>query len=125
VMYAGWLAEIGPTDAVLNPPQHPYTEALLSAVPLADPALPQRPRNMQRSDTVPSAGAAMGCPFQARCPRKLGTICETETPPIRVPQPGHALACHIPLAELRKVQPLLRTRSKKAVASCHPNAAPR
>src|SRR5581483_4959255 len=79
VMYLGTVAEAGPVDAVFAPPSHPYTEALLSAVPVTDPD-DRRPRILLEG-TLPSATALpRGCPFASRCPRYLGALCD-ETPP--------------------------------------------
>jgi peptide/nickel transport system ATP-binding protein len=49
-----------------------------------------------------------GCPFVTRCPRKLGKICEDERPPVQMAADGHAIACHIPLEELRKIEPVIK-----------------
>lgn len=96
VMYRGAIVEEGPVDAVLHPPWHPYTEALLSAIPQLDrDAGVQRIR--LRGDTVEQGTEVRGCRFQHRCPRKLGAICETETPPMLQAGPGHTIACHIPI----------------------------
>lgn len=102
VMYAGKIVEIGSATAVLEPPYHPYTEALLAAIPLPDPALANRHRGVLKTD-VTNARAEAGCPFHPRCARKLGTICETVTPPIVEAAPGHHIVCHIPLEDLKKI----------------------
>ena len=102
VMYAGRIVEIGATAEVLEPPYHPYTEVLLSAIP--DSTVPRRERLVPRSDPAPSgAQRVRGCPYHARCPRKVGAVCETTPPPmLRMPS-GHEIACHIPLGELEKL----------------------
>jgi peptide/nickel transport system ATP-binding protein len=94
VMYRGAIVEEGPAGAVLKPPYHPYTEALLSAIPEvgADGSV-QRIR--LRGDVVEQDGMVRGCRFQNRCQRKLGAICETETPPVHALPGGHRIACHI------------------------------
>jgi oligopeptide/dipeptide ABC transporter ATP-binding protein len=109
VMYGGVLMEEGPTPALLEPPFHPYTEALLSAVPLADPTLAARKRVRLRHNSSGVDRPERGCRFQNRCPRKLGRICEEQTPPAIEASPGHRIACHIPLQELRALQPVLTT----------------
>jgi peptide/nickel transport system ATP-binding protein len=109
VMYMGKLCEVGSVDALFAPPYHPYTEALLSAIPLPDPASVQR--KVRLEGPVPSpVDPGPGCRFQSRCPRKLGTLCELESPPAREAAPGHVIVCHIPLEELRRVPPVIEDR---------------
>jgi len=103
VMYLGILMEWGDAEDVFAPPFHPYTEALLSAIPVADPDIRQRPIRLEGS--VPSAAnVPSGCRFHTRCPRKIGRICETETPPWREGRNHHSIYCHIPLEELKRLQ---------------------
>jgi len=103
VMYLGHVVESGPAEAIYAPPYHPYTEALLSAVPFPDPTVEQK--SIRLSGSVPSAlNPPSGCRFHTRCPRKLGEICERETPPWQDAGNGHRIFCHIPLEELRKVE---------------------
>jgi peptide/nickel transport system ATP-binding protein len=103
VMYLGALVEWGDARDVFAPPYHPYTEALLSAIPVADPDVAQRPIRLEGS--VPSALAIpAGCRFHTRCPRKIGPLCEKAMPPWREGRSGHRIACHIPLDELAKLQ---------------------
>jgi peptide/nickel transport system ATP-binding protein len=102
VMYLGQIVEIGPAEAIYTPPYHPYTEALLSAVPIPDPRVEQA--RIRLSGTVPSAlNPPAGCRFHTRCPRKLGAICEMQTPPWQVAATGQRIFCHIPLAELSRM----------------------
>jgi len=106
VMYLGKVCEIGPSEAVYAPPYHPYTEALLSAVPTPDPRVKQK--LIRLSGTVPSAlDPPTGCRFNTRCPRKVGEICENEEPPVIEVGGGHRIHCHIPLKELREIEPVL------------------
>jgi peptide/nickel transport system ATP-binding protein len=106
VMYLGKPCEIGSSESIYAPPYHPYTEALLSAVPIPDPRAQQK--QIRLSGTVPSAVTPpTGCRFHTRCPRELGEICETEEPPRRDAGSGHYIYCHIPLEELRKVEPVV------------------
>ena len=107
VMYAGAVCEEGPTQNLLKPPYHPYTEALLSAIPLPDPRAAARQRIRLRGDAPGSGSSARGCRFAHRCPRKLGPICDEQAPPAVDAAPGHRIACHIPLDELRKIPPVL------------------
>ncbi len=103
VVYLGHVMEIGDATSVLTPPFHPYTEALLSAVPLADPDVKQKP--IRLGGTVPSAmDVPPGCRFHPRCPRCLGEVCRTEEPPWRVGEGDHRIYCHIPLDELARAQ---------------------
>jgi peptide/nickel transport system ATP-binding protein len=94
VMYLGRLCEIGLVDQVFSPPHHPYTRALLSAVPSIDP---QATREAIRLiGPVPSAkNPPSGCRFHTRCPQKIGSICEEKTPPAYEPVPGHIIHCHL------------------------------
>jgi peptide/nickel transport system ATP-binding protein len=99
VMYRGAIVEEGPVDNVLQPPWHPYTEALLSAIPdIGRGGVSLRIR--LKGDAV-EQGEVRGCRFQHRCPRKIGAICETDTPPVVEPSPGHRIACHIRYEPLR------------------------
>jgi peptide/nickel transport system ATP-binding protein len=105
VMYLGQICETGRTEEVFAPPYHPYTAALLSAVPVPDP---HRPAPRIRLDgPVPSAAdPPTGCRFHTRCPRKVGAICETTVPPVQGASATHRIACHIPLAELGTLPPI-------------------
>jgi peptide/nickel transport system ATP-binding protein len=103
VMYLGQVMEAGAAERVFEPPYHPYTEALLSAAPTIDTS--RRRQRIVLSGELPSALAPpSGCPFHTRCHRKLGAICETERPPERMSQDGHRILCHIPPADLVRMQ---------------------
>ena len=102
VLYLGRLMELGPAGTVFEPPHHPYTEALLSAVPTLEGE--QRPRIDLEGDIPSAADPPSGCVFHTRCPRKLGAICEQEEPPLAEVEPEHFLRCHISIDELRRVQ---------------------
>ncbi|MBS3766472.1 ABC transporter ATP-binding protein, partial [Candidatus Bipolaricaulota bacterium] len=108
VMYLGRLVEVGPTNEILNPPYHPYTEALLSSVSVPDPDVEQK--RIRLEGAVPSArDVPSGCRFHTRCPRKIGKICEEEEPPTRSVGDGeHTITCHIPIEELKEVEPVLQ-----------------
>ncbi len=109
VMYLGEIVDIGPAEAIYAPPYHPYTEALLSAIPVPDPAAP--PQRIRLAGPVPSAvDPPSGCRFHTRCPRRRllpdgGRICETDAPPWRDAGGGHRILCHIPLETLRALPP--------------------
>jgi peptide/nickel transport system ATP-binding protein len=117
VMYLGQIVELGPAEAIYAPPYHPYTEALLSAVPIPDPDAEQK--EIRLSGNVPSAlNPPSGCRFHTRCPRRQemlsddGKICETEVPPWRTSTKGHRILCHIPIEDLEKVEPVVHSRKE-------------
>jgi peptide/nickel transport system ATP-binding protein len=99
VLYLGRIMEVGPAEAVFAGPHHPYTEALLSAVPAIDGLHPER---IKLTGEIPSAAdPPSGCVFHTRCPRRLSTgVCEAVEPPLLDGAPGHSIRCHIPLSEL-------------------------
>lgn len=104
VMYLGQICEIGSTQEVFAPPYHPYTEALLSAIPLPDPTA--RQRNLRLTGPVPSmVSPPTGCRFHTRCPRQLGDMCKHRTPIEHASPTGHRIWCHIPWDELTRVSP--------------------
>ena len=102
VMYLGWLVDVGTADAVFSPPHHPYTEALLSAIPTID-LDESRPR-IELAGALPSpSDPPSGCRFHTRCHRYLGDICKDQEPPWQ--RDGeHQYRCHIPPEELRAAQ---------------------
>jgi peptide/nickel transport system ATP-binding protein len=103
VVYLGRAWEIGSAQEVFSPPYHPYTEALLSAIPIPD--VDVRQQRIRLEGSVPSAiDIPSGCRFHTRCPRKIGPICETEDPPWQNVSRYHSICCHIPLDELRQLQ---------------------
>jgi peptide/nickel transport system ATP-binding protein len=107
VMYLGKIVEFGSVEEVFTPPYHPYTEALLSAVPIPDPDVNQTRVILEGS--IPSVtNLPPGCPFATRCPRKIGAICDTTPPPDQIEPGGHRIACHIPLAELAAFDPVVK-----------------
>jgi len=103
VLYLGRLMELGPAERVFSGPHHPYTEALLSAVPSLDG---QRPDRIRLTGEIPSAAnPPTGCVFHTRCPRKLSSgICESTEPPLAEVEPGHLMSCHIPIDQLTTLQ---------------------
>ncbi|RWP83974.1 MAG: ABC transporter ATP-binding protein [Mesorhizobium sp.] len=111
VLYLGRIMEIGPSERVFEGPNHPYTEALLSAVPNLDGTQNTR---IRLSGEIPSAAnEPPGCVFQSRCPRKIGPICETTKPPLIEAEPGHAIRCHIPAADLERLQEHYKASARK------------
>ena len=102
VLYLGRLMELGPAEVVFDAPHHPYTEALLSAVPTIDGGGRER---IKLAGEIPSAAAPpTGCVFHTRCHRKVGAICEEVEPPLVEVEGGHRMRCHIPIGELRRLQ---------------------
>ena len=100
VLYRGNIVETGSTDQVFSGPNHPYTELLLSSIPLPDPDAPRVRLALQSEIRAEAAAETAGCPFKGRCHRKLGAICDTAFPPLRTVGPGHVALCHIPVADL-------------------------
>ena len=95
VMYLGRIAELGPRDVLFDAPLHPYTEALLSAVPEADPdAETDRPRIILKGDVPSPSKPPKGCNFCTRCP-KVMDICKSVKPTLREIMPGRHVACHL------------------------------
>ncbi|MBP7000902.1 ABC transporter ATP-binding protein [Amaricoccus sp.] len=110
VMYLGYVVEIGTTEQVFAPPYHPYTEALLSAVPIADVTV-EKNRILLQGDVPSAVNPPPGCPFQTRCPRKRqvpGDLCETVVPPMRRLAEGHEIRCHLPDDVLAAMEPVIR-----------------
>ncbi len=102
VLYLGRLMEMGPAEVVFDGPHHPYTEALLSAVPTIDGGGRAR---IKLAGEIPSAAAPpTGCVFHTRCHRRIGAICDQQEPPLVAVEPGHLMRCHIPIEELRRLQ---------------------
>ena len=92
VMYAGRIVELANTEAIFDNPQHPYTEALLSAVPNPDPDVVMQ---LQAQGEVADPGnLPSGCAFSPRCPHCFAR-CKTETPALLQPRPDHHAACHL------------------------------
>ncbi len=109
VMYLGRVVEFGPADRLFQPPYHPYTEAMLSAVPVPDPTAQQK--RIRLRGTVPSAlNPPGGCRFHTRCPRKAGgELCEKCEPPAQAAGEGLVIYCHQSLEKLEKVKPVVHT----------------
>jgi peptide/nickel transport system ATP-binding protein len=102
VVYQGSLMEIGPAKQIFRPPQHPYTEVLLSAVPVPDPRVRQATAP-SLPDVAEAAATSPGCPFVRRCPHKLGDICSSRNPPKQTHN-GKIYFCHIPPPDLERLQ---------------------
>ena len=114
VLYLGRLMELGPAGVVFDGPHHPYTEALLSAVPTIDGGGRER---IRLAGEIPSAAEPpSGCVFHTRCHRKLGSICEQQEPPLIEVADGHLMGCHIPVDELRRLQGKAETAAAEGAA---------
>jgi oligopeptide/dipeptide ABC transporter ATP-binding protein len=109
VMYLGHVVEMGTTDQVFQPPYHPYTEALLSAVPVADTKV-IRKRIVLEGDIPSAMNPPPGCPFQTRCRWKsqvAGGLCDSHMPPVQTLTGGHQIKCHLGADVLAKMEPVI------------------
>ena len=110
VMYLGHVVELGSTDQVFAPPYHPYTEALLSAVPIADTSIDKK--HIVLEGDIPSAmNPPSGCPFQTRCHWKYkveNNLCEREVPLVRDLANGHQIKCHLSDEMLAQMEPVIK-----------------
>lgn len=93
VMYLGQMMEYAPAERLFSEPLHPYTEALLDAVPRPDPRLRDRPRRALVGELPSASNPPPGCPFQTRCPRVMPR-CREHRPDFREWAPAHWIACH-------------------------------
>ena len=123
VMYLGYIVEQGTTDQIFAPPYHPYTEALLSAIPIADTSVVKK--HIVLDGDIPSAmNPPSGCPFQTRCrwkSRVPDNLCETKVPPLKNLGDGHQSLCWLDDAELASMEPVISFAEPKADA---PTSAP-
>ena len=120
VMYLGHVVEQGTTDQIFSPPYHPYTEALLSAIPIADTSVVKK--HIVLEGDIPSAmNPPSGCPFQTRCRYKSqvpGNLCETQVPPVREMGNGHQIKCHLPPSVFDAMEPVI-SMGRGAASGAH------
>jgi oligopeptide transport system ATP-binding protein len=93
-MYLGRIVEIASARELYTNPLHPYTEALLSAVPVPDPKV-KRVRILLEGEVPNPVNPPPGCPFHPRCPIQQMPLCGTERPELKQTRNGHQVACHL------------------------------
>ena len=114
VMYLGHVVEMGTTEQVFQPPYHPYTEALLSAVPIADTSI-QKKHIVLEGDIPSAMNPPSGCPFQTRCGWKaevLNGLCDSEVPIVHQLSGGHQIKCHLNNDILARMEPVIKMASE-------------
>jgi peptide/nickel transport system ATP-binding protein len=116
VMYLGQIMEQGRTEEVFAPPYHPYTEALLSAVPIAEQGLSKRKVRMT-TDAPPTSPPRIGCRFAPRCSYRIAGTCDVITPPVHEFSASHRIACHLPVAQLKAQPPVFATQGPRQPGS--------
>ncbi len=105
VMYLGRIMEQGTTQEVFAPPYHPYTEALLAAIPIADQRFIKR--KVLLTGEIPSASdPPPGCRFSSRCSHRISGTCDVLPPPLQEFSPSHRIACHLPHETLLSMRPV-------------------
>ncbi len=110
VMYLGHVVELGTTDQVFSPPYHPYTEALLSAVPIADTSI-EKTHIVLEGDIPSAMNPPSGCPFQTRCRWKdqvPESRCDKDIPPVQILADGHQIKCHLAADILDNMEPVIK-----------------
>ncbi|QPC88267.1 dipeptide ABC transporter ATP-binding protein [Mesorhizobium sp. NBSH29] len=125
VMYLGYIVEQGTTDQIFAPPYHPYTEALLSAIPIADTSVIKK--HIVLEGDIPSAmNPPSGCPFQTRCRWKKfvpDNLCETQVPPLKELGGGHQSLCWLSDEQLAAMEPVISFADPKGGSDLVPEDA--
>jgi peptide/nickel transport system ATP-binding protein len=115
VMYLGQIMEQGRTQEVFAPPYHPYTEALLAALPVPDQQFAKR--KVVLSGEIPSASnPPAGCRFSTRCAYRMPGTCDVVPPVVQEFAPQHRIACHLPRSQLQAMQPVFGVRAGKTIS---------
>ncbi len=109
VMYLGQIMEQGTTEEIFAPPYHPYTEALLAAVPIADTGIEKR-RIVLKGEMPSPSDPPAGCPFSTRCAYMVEGTCDVEAPPVRAFAEGHRIRCHLDPGTLAAMEPVIGRR---------------
>ena len=93
VLYLGRVMEIGPVEALVAGPRHPYTDALLAVAPTL--GAPQAPRSRIAGEMPSALDPPRGCVFHTHCPLRIPGLCDREEPPLANRGPGHDIRCHL------------------------------
>ena len=119
VMYLGQIMEQGKTEEIFAPPYHPYTEALLAAVPIADTNI--RKRHIVLKGEMPSpSNPPTGCPFSTRCGYMIEGTCNVEPPPTHIFGDAHRILCHLDAATLVEMEPVIDRREPETPVAVTP-----
>jgi oligopeptide/dipeptide ABC transporter ATP-binding protein len=107
VIYKGKICEMGSPEQIFQPPYHPYTEALLAAIPVIESDIEQRV--VEIAGEGPNAVlSCAGCAFEQRCSFKISGVCEMSPPALTDCGQGHGIACHVPLSQLQQIEPVFK-----------------